>query len=179
MATVLQKSAIIIWDECTMAHKHSLEAFHRTIQDLKSNNKLFGGTVLLLSGDFRQTLPVIPHSTLAGEINACLKQSFLWTSVETLRLTMNMRVQLQNDPSAQVFSKQLLDIGNGEIELHQNTQYIKLPDIFCTVVETRNELIESVFPDVLNNYLVYNWLCNRAILAARNVDVNEINFHIQ
>ncbi|KAL4126499.1 hypothetical protein QTP88_010721 [Uroleucon formosanum] len=92
---------------------------------------------------------------------------------------MNMRVQLQNDPTAQVFSKQLLDIGNGEIELHQNTQYIKLPDIFCTVVETRNELIESVFPDILNYYLDHNWLCNHAILAARNVDVNEINFHIQ
>lgn len=60
MATVLQKSAIIIWDECTMTHKHSLEAFHRTMQDLKGNNKLFSGTVLLLSGDFRQTLPVIP-----------------------------------------------------------------------------------------------------------------------
>ncbi|XP_025412821.1 uncharacterized protein LOC112685213 [Sipha flava] len=92
---------------------------------------------------------------------------------------MNMRVQLQNDPTAQVFSKQLLDIGNGEIELHQNTEYIKLPDIFCTVVETRNELIESVFPDILNYYLDHNWLCNCAILAVRNVDVNEINFHIQ
>lgn len=56
MAIVLQKSAIIIWDECTMTHKHSLEAFHRTMQDLKGNNKLFGGTVLLLSGDFQQIL---------------------------------------------------------------------------------------------------------------------------
>ena len=44
MAAVLQKSAIIIWDECTMTHKHSFEAFHRTMQDLKGNNELFGGT---------------------------------------------------------------------------------------------------------------------------------------
>jgi hypothetical protein len=86
-----------------------------------------------------------------------------------------MRVQLQNDPTAQVFSKQLLDNENGEIELHQNTQYIKLPDIFCTVVEMRNELIESVFRDILSYYLDHNWVYNRAILAARNVDVNEIN----
>lgn len=35
MATVLQKSKIIIWDECTMAHKYSLEVLHRTIQDLR------------------------------------------------------------------------------------------------------------------------------------------------
>lgn len=100
IAAVLPKSSIIIWDECTMAHKYSLEALNRTMQDLNSNNKLFGGAILLLSGDFRQTLPVIPRSTFAYEINACLKQSFLWRNVETLRLTINMRVQLQNDPSA-------------------------------------------------------------------------------
>ncbi|XP_072392278.1 uncharacterized protein [Diabrotica undecimpunctata] len=112
IGAVLRKSSIIIWDECTMAHKYSLETLNRTMQDLNSNNKLFGGAILLLSGDFRQTLPVIPRSTFADEINACLKQSFLWRSVETLRLTINMRVQLQNDPSAQIFSEQLLDIGN-------------------------------------------------------------------
>ncbi|XP_055918287.1 ATP-dependent DNA helicase pif1-like [Eupeodes corollae] len=72
MATVLQKSLIIIWDECTMAHKHSLEALNRTLQDLNSNDRLFGGAILLVSGDFWQTLPVIPRSTFADEINACL-----------------------------------------------------------------------------------------------------------
>jgi hypothetical protein len=178
IAAVLRKSSIIIWDECTMAHKYSLEALNRTMQDLNSNNKLFGGAILLLSGDFRQTLPVIPRSTFADEINACLKQSFLWRSVETLRLTINMRVQLQNDPSAQIFSEQLLDIGNGKIELQPNTQCIKLPDNFCTVVQDKNELIQSIFPDIQNNYLNHEWLSQRAILAAKNVDVDEINFQI-
>ncbi|GFW58409.1 ATP-dependent DNA helicase [Trichonephila clavipes] len=149
------------------------------MQDLNSNNKLFGGAILLLSGDFRQTLPVIPRSTFADEINACLKQSFLWRSVETLGLTINMRVQLQNDPSAQIFSEQLLHIGNGKIELQLNTQCIKLPDNFCTVVQDKNELIQSIFPDIQNNYLNHEWLSQRAILAAKNVDVDEINFQIQ
>lgn len=179
MAAVLRKTSIIIWDECTMAHKHSLEALNRTMQDLNNSDRLFGGTILLLSGDFRQTLPVIPRSTFADEINACLKQSILWRNVETLRLTKNMRVQLQNDPTAQEFSKQLLDLGNGEIEFHQDTQHIRLPDNFCTVVQTKNELIESVFPDILNNYLNHDWLSNRAILAAKNVDVDLINYQIQ
>ncbi|CAI6376445.1 unnamed protein product [Macrosiphum euphorbiae] len=152
IAAVLRKSSIIIWDECTMAHKYSLEALNRTMQDLNSNNKIFGGAILLLSGDFRQTLPVIPRSTFAYESNACLKKSFLWRSVETLRLTINMRVKLQNDPSAQIFSEQLLDIGNGKIELQPNTQCI-LPDNFCTVVQDKNELIQSIFPDIQNNYL--------------------------
>ena len=42
----------------------------------------------------------------------------------------------------------------------------------------KSELIESVFPDILINYLDQDWLGNRDILAGRNVDVDEINFHI-
>lgn len=87
-----------------MGHKYSLKALNRTMQDFNSNNKIFGGAILLLSGDFRQTLPVKPSFTFADEINAFLKQSFLWRTVETLRLTINMRVQLQNNLSAQIFS---------------------------------------------------------------------------
>ena len=111
MATVLKQCKIIIWDECTMAHKHSLEALDRTLKDIKNNDKLFGGTLLLLSGDFRQTLPVIPRSTYADEINACLKSSRLWRNVEKVQLTVNMRVQMLQDPSAKTFSKQLLAMG--------------------------------------------------------------------
>lgn len=59
MAIVMRISSIIIWDECTMAHKHSLEALYKSIQDFNGNDKLFGGAVLFLSGDFRQTLPVM------------------------------------------------------------------------------------------------------------------------
>ncbi|GFT49845.1 ATP-dependent DNA helicase [Trichonephila clavipes] len=61
-----------------MAHKKSLEAFYRTLQDLRGNEQLFGGALTLLAGDFRQTLPVIPRSTPADGLNACLKSSVLW-----------------------------------------------------------------------------------------------------
>ncbi|GFU81731.1 ATP-dependent DNA helicase [Trichonephila clavipes] len=78
------------------------------------HEEAFNGAVVLLFGDFRHTLPVIPRSTFAQDINACLKQSFIWQNVETLRLTINMRVYLQDDQSGQIFSNQLLDIENGE-----------------------------------------------------------------
>jgi len=35
-----------------------------------------------------------------------------------------MRVTLQNDLSAEALSKQLLDVGNGKMERHENTQLI-------------------------------------------------------
>lgn len=110
MGQVLTKCKIIVWDECTMAHKHLLEALDRTLKDLKGNGTLFGGVLIFLSGDFRQMLPVIPRSTYANEINACFKSSILWRNIHTFKLTTNMRVQIHNDPSAAQFSKQLLDI---------------------------------------------------------------------
>nr|XP_015907890.2 ATP-dependent DNA helicase pfh1-like [Parasteatoda tepidariorum] len=146
MAEVLRKCKIIIWDECTMAHKHSLEALDRSLRDIKDNTRLFGGALLLLSGDFRQTLPVIPRATNADEINACLKESYLWRSVSKLCLTLIMRVQ--SIPLASRFSEQLLDIGNGKIQLYEYTQYIRLPQNFCNMVPTKEELIKSIFPDL-------------------------------
>jgi ATP-dependent DNA helicase PIF1 len=83
-AKVLVASKIIIWDECTMAHKRAMEALNRTMKDLRNDSRCFGGAMILLSGDFRQTLPVIPRSTAADEINACLKSSTLWRYVKKL-----------------------------------------------------------------------------------------------
>ncbi|GFU58422.1 hypothetical protein TNCV_58331 [Trichonephila clavipes] len=52
-----------------MALKHSLETLHRTLKNLNGNEKIFDGAIVLLSGDFRQTLQVIPCSTFAHEIS--------------------------------------------------------------------------------------------------------------
>ncbi|XP_055916604.1 ATP-dependent DNA helicase pif1-like [Eupeodes corollae] len=83
MAKVLAASKIIILDECTLAHKRALEALNRTLKDLRNDSRCFGGAIILLSGDFRQILPVIPNTT-ADEINACLKSSNLWRYVKKL-----------------------------------------------------------------------------------------------
>ncbi|XP_068628087.1 uncharacterized protein [Battus philenor] len=131
MAKVLAASKIIIWDECTMAHKRALEALNRTLKDLRNDSRCFGGAMILLSGDFRQILPVIPRSTAADEINACLKSSNLWRYVKKLQLTTNLRVTLLNDTSAEDFSEQLLTI------------------VIClsgVVAESDNEVKKGVFP---------------------------------
>lgn len=45
-AQVLKLCKLIVRDECTMAHKKSLEAFNRTLQDLKGSRELMGGTLV-------------------------------------------------------------------------------------------------------------------------------------
>ncbi|XP_075978675.1 NUBP iron-sulfur cluster assembly factor 1 isoform X1 [Anticarsia gemmatalis] len=179
MAKLLMQCKLIVWDECTMAHKKSLEALNLTLKDLRRNNNIFGGLMILLAGDFRQTLPVIPRGTPADELNACLKASPLWNNVKTLSLTINMRVQLQNDQSAAQFSKQLLAVGNGKVPVDATSGLITLTNDFCRFVDSQLALIENVFPNISENYQNYAWLSERAILAAKNNDVHALNFTIQ
>ncbi|KAI8116936.1 ATP-dependent DNA helicase pif1 [Lucilia cuprina] len=160
-------------------HNKSLEDLDKTLQDLRNNQSRFGGAMILLAGDFRQTLPVIPRSTPADELNACLKSSVLWKHVKKLKLTVNMRVELQNDQSGEAFSKQLLDIGNGKISVDISTGCIQFPPGFCQFTESKSELIRKVFPNIAQNYKNHDWLSERAILAAKNIDVDELNFKIQ
>jgi len=86
---------------------------------------------------------------------------------------MNMRVQLQNDQSAEVFSRQLLHIGNGKLPVNETSRRISLPDNFCNLV------ILKVFPNIQLNYRNHYWLSERAILAAKNKDVFQFNNVIQ
>ncbi|RAW20540.1 hypothetical protein PC110_g23018 [Phytophthora cactorum] len=77
----------------------------------------FSGVAMLLSGDFRQTLPVIPRAGPAEVIAASLTRSSLWRHFENIRHTTNMRVQTaiddQTPEQVQVFADYLLRIGDG------------------------------------------------------------------
>lgn len=173
-ARVLREAKLIVWDECTMAHKGGIEALDRILKDLKSNNKLMGGVTVLLAGDFRQTLPVIPRGTRADEVNACLKSSNLWPKVQTLSLTTNLRVYLQNDLKASEFSRILLDIGDGRIA--ECDGKITIPDQLCKIVNNMESLIERIYPNICNiSTNDYSWLRERAILTPTNDTANSIN----
>ena len=99
-ATLFKQCKLLVWDEVTMSHIKSLEALDRTLQDIRSNKSLMGGLTVLLAGDFRQTLPVISKGTPTDELNACIKASYLWKNAIKEKLTVNMRLAMQNDNSA-------------------------------------------------------------------------------
>ncbi|XP_016173348.1 uncharacterized protein LOC107615841 [Arachis ipaensis] len=67
-----------------MMNKLALEAVDRTFQDLISLNAPsscdipFGGKVVVLGGDFRQVLPVIPKGTRAEIVMASINSLILW-----------------------------------------------------------------------------------------------------
>jgi ATP-dependent DNA helicase PIF1 len=178
-AKVLQECALIVWDECTMSHRQALEALDRTLQDLRGNGKIMGGVVLLLAGDFRQTLPVILKGTMADELKACLKASYLWRHVHKLGLKTNMRVHLQGDVAAGQFAQQLLSLGDGKIAADPTSGLITIPNNFCNRVDSIETLKTNVFPDIRRCFNDHKWLCEHAILAPKNDSANAINLQIQ
>lgn len=134
MGKVFRACKIIVWDECTMALKKSLEALDHTLKDLRNNQIPFGGALVLLSGDSRQLLPVIPRSTPADELHACLKYFISLEHSKKMHLATNMRVKLQNHPTAALFSRQLLELGNGAVPTTPETGKITFISNFCNIV---------------------------------------------
>lgn len=161
-----------------MAHKKALQAVNNSLQDLRDSSEVMGGVLLVLAGDFRQTLPIIPGGTAADEINACLQRSDLWRDVHMAKLTTNMRVQLSNDPTAAKFAEVLLSIGNGTYPKNRDGE-ILISESLGVVAKTLEELINLTFPDVAINYSNRDWLSERALLAAHNKNVDEMNNFIQ
>ncbi|KAL8601841.1 hypothetical protein ACOMHN_020576 [Nucella lapillus] len=172
-ANVLKKAKLTVWDECTMAHKKALEAVNLSLKDIRDSPKIFGRVTLLLAGDFRQTLPIITGGTPADELSACLKSSHLWNGVSTLKLSTNMRARICQDSSSELFSQQLLQLGNGEIRSVDGL--ITFPEKFAVIVPEVQALKDSVYPDLHEKYHDHDWLSERAILAPRNDTVGIIN----
>lgn len=77
-ATLLKQAVLIIWDEASMAKKGTIEALDFLLRDLTEKDMLFGGKAVLLGGDFRQVLPVIPKGTKDDCMNASLVRSYIW-----------------------------------------------------------------------------------------------------
>ena len=66
----------------------------RTLKDIMSNDLLFGGTIVILGGDFRQLLPILPllpRSIRSEVINLSIKNSILWNVFHKFQITCNMR----------------------------------------------------------------------------------------
>ncbi|OWZ02649.1 Helitron helicase, partial [Phytophthora megakarya] len=76
-AGLLKKTSLIVWVEAPMTHRYQYDAVDRTLMDLLKNDLPFGGITMVLSGDFRQTLPVIPRAGPAEIISTSIKRSVL------------------------------------------------------------------------------------------------------
>ena len=79
-----------------MQHRHCVEAVDRTLRDIRNSEKPFGGITVVLGGDFRQILPVVPKGVREQIVNASLRRSNLWKDICVLPLVLNMRLDNAN-----------------------------------------------------------------------------------
>ena len=97
-----------------------------------------------------------------------------------MKLTINMRIQNQENVEEKNFVDFLLKVGEGKIEVDSDlgNDYIKLPDDIVFDKTTFNELISEIFKDINTKYQTndYNdYIKDRVILSTKNNDVEEIN----
>lgn len=69
-----------------MAPGHTLNAIDQILQEIMTNDKPFGGKVLIFGGDFRQTLPVVCYGERTATVEASIKSHHLWHNFHILRL---------------------------------------------------------------------------------------------
>ncbi|XP_047538673.1 uncharacterized protein LOC125072193 [Vanessa atalanta] len=84
-----------------------------------------------------------------------------------------MRVQLFSDIASGAYAQKLLEIGEGLLGTDQDGM-IPFTQQFCHAVESEDELIEKVFPNMQQNIVDENWLCERTILAPKNETITKI-----
>ena len=70
---LFEETDLLIIDEVTMTERKMFLAIDRTLQEIRENKRLFGGLTIVVSGDWRQTLPVIPKANRAQIVDETLK----------------------------------------------------------------------------------------------------------
>ena len=118
-----------------MTNKYAFDTVNRLFKDLCQNSKPFGGKVIIVSGDFRQTLPIVRYGSRAQIVEASVKSCKIWQHFHYLKLQKNMRIS--NDDV--FFFKWLLNVGEGQY----STKFVEL---------SNGDLITEIFGNQINTF---------------------------
>jgi DNA helicase Pif1-like protein/PIF1-like helicase len=131
---------------------------------------LFGGIPVVLGGDFAQILPVVRKGSRADIIAATLQRCHVWSSLQLLHLTQNMRVQHTEDNQRYAcwigrmsYDRTLY----GSVELSEQVQ----------VTHSLKSLLDYIYPliEIQRVDERTTFFRGRAILCSRNDSATAIN----
>ncbi|KAJ9561928.1 hypothetical protein OSB04_007088 [Centaurea solstitialis] len=197
LAELINILELIIWDEAPLQHRYAFEAVDRTLRDVCRRNvpvaeqQVFGGKVVVLGGDFRQILLVIPSAPRSEIVASVInKSSTIWDACKVFILTTNMRLHdpaIEGDDLIQMeqFNNWILDMGAGRLpaialEGEDEATWITIPDdLLIPIVDDLIEaVVSNIFPDISNRLHDISCLKERCILCLTNDDVDMINSHV-
>ncbi|XP_016172373.1 uncharacterized protein LOC107614749 [Arachis ipaensis] len=164
------------------------EALDRTLRDLMSvtnQHKIhqpFGGIVVVLGGDFRQILPVIPKRSRHDILTSAINLSHLWSFCKVLKLHTNMRLLMsfsnQDEGEMNRFANWILDVGNGNIGYvvgDESKIKISYDLLIITTDDPLSYLVDFAYLNLLQNMSDYRYFQSRTILAPTLESVEKVN----
>ncbi|CAK0808237.1 unnamed protein product, partial [Prorocentrum cordatum] len=187
-AEILRRARVILWGEAPMAPRGALQCVDALLRDVTQTDAPFGGKVVILGGDFRQVLPVIPRVAREDLVQHSLLNHPLWRAgaVEVHALTENMRARGDAD-----WQRFLLDIGDGRAptfpDIHPEA--VRLPDnIVAPSHWGPEDLARAIYADIAASAARcvggdvaaedLQYFCDRAILTPKNATADSANVAI-
>ena len=165
-----RRAVLIIIDEASGMTTHALRCINLLLKEVQENSLPFGGKVIVLGGDFRQTLPVVVRGSRTEIVEVCLKSSTMWPQFHIFKLSENMRSHGQAR-----FNQWVLELGEGKLQLDRED----LPrDSFLVpadMIETRS-ITRSIFGNQINVH--DSQLAKHVILTPKNAEALKINSEI-
>ncbi|XP_074342481.1 uncharacterized protein LOC141680051 [Apium graveolens] len=192
LAELIVQSDLIIWDEALMNHKHVFESIHRSFRDLMRHkdvsnlDKPFRGKTVLLGGDFRQILPVLPKKGREDIVMASVNRSYLWNHCKVFTLDENMRIESGVPPvtiSGQKISYAdwVIGVGDGQVPAVASVEgneptWVKIsPELSIDPGNNGKQVIIDTIYAQLCNQNDSEYYRDSAILTPLNEDVYLIN----
>ena len=182
LAELIMATKLIIWDEAPMIQRYCVEALDRSLRDVMHCSSIFGGKCIVMGGDFRQILPVIPRGTREDIVFATINSSYLWRYCKVFMLTQNMRLLTSKETSDAKeladFAKWILAVGDGIVPNEDDTDdLIKIPSDFLLqpTTDALECIIHSTYPDLVLHLNDFSYFRDRAILTSTLSIVEEVN----
>ena len=176
-----------------MHHRFAFVVVDKTMKDIVGKTdatkslQLFGGKTVLLGGDFRQVLPVIPKGKRPDVVQATINRSYIWDNCKVFMLIKIMRVKNKLmdgsiDSEKEGFNKWLLEIGNGTFptickEDESEPTWVRIPDKYLLKCNDKHvpHIVQNTYPTFDTKHNDDTYLSERAILAPFNETADEIN----
>ena len=162
--------------------------------DPLNERRIFGGKIVVFGGDFRQIPPVVKRGCREDTVASCLKRSPIWQQIESIKLTVNMRLlcnSCQSDIDEQAkFADWLLSVGDGTItgtssDYGIHTNIILPPQVLLGPHAKIQDLIVKIYSELptkkfkllltIQKVFLYQLFGGRMIMCSKNDEVHQIN----